>query len=143
MIRSSVMSIEWAGLGPELLLGLDRRSLSRSATNSARACVTQIRSSRLRAGERLPSSRVFPSSSVFHGARAGLYAQLEAEGFLTTQVGAANPRGGRCTHPAHKCCTGRPSARLAVDFRSGVPDLASFPSARLVVGDGVRQPNHV
>ncbi|MGA8719911.1 MAG: GntR family transcriptional regulator, partial [Solirubrobacteraceae bacterium] len=52
------MAIEWAGLGPELLLALDRTRAEPLRVQLERELREAIRSGRLAAGERLPSSRV-------------------------------------------------------------------------------------
>ncbi len=54
---SGSVSIEWAGLGPELLLRLDRGLAEPLGSQLERELRAAIRSERLGAGERLPSSR--------------------------------------------------------------------------------------
>src|SRR5215475_11410833 len=80
-------------------------------------------------GERLPSSRELARElGVSRGLVQECYHQLLAEGYLTSRVGSATrvaagarPAGaGPAPSPA-------PPPRLIADFRSGVPDLASFP----------------
>src|SRR5262249_8073190 len=55
------------------------------------------------------------------------YDQLEAEGFLSTRTGAATRvAAGAHVPPAGPVPPAAP-ARIAIAFRPGVPDLASFP----------------
>ena len=84
------MSIEWAGLGPELLLRLDRERAEPLGSQLERELREAIRSGRLAAGERLPSSRAMAAElGISRGLVLDCYSQLQAEGFLTTRVGSA------------------------------------------------------
>jgi GntR family transcriptional regulator/MocR family aminotransferase len=151
------MPIEWSGLGPELLLALDRRDPEPLRSQLEGQLREAIRTGRLRAGERLPSSRELARElGLSRGLVQDCYGQLQAEGYLSTQVGsatrvavgaateiaqarAAQPGAAAAraaTAPAGPAQAGpaqagpaqaAPAARLQVDFRSGVPDLASFP----------------
>jgi GntR family transcriptional regulator/MocR family aminotransferase len=123
------VSIEWTGLGPDLLLRLDRKRAEPLRAQLERELREAIRSGRLATGERLPSSRVLARElDVSRGLVLGCYAQLQAEGYLSTRVGSATRvaacAAGRQPPPASE--TPAPP-QLAVDFRPGVPDLASFP----------------
>ena len=137
------MPVEWSGLGPELLLTLDRRQGQLGAQVQA-AIRAAIRSGRLRAGERLPSSRELARElGVSRGLVQECYGQLLAEGYLSAAVGSATrvaeatgaeatSTGAASTGPAGPVRTAMPKpaaiAKAALaDFRSGVPDLASFP----------------
>jgi GntR family transcriptional regulator/MocR family aminotransferase len=122
------MPVEWAGLGPELLLALDRARGEPLRLQLERELRDAIRSGRLTAGERLPSSRALASElGISRGLVLECYAQLQAEGFLTSRSGSATRVAtstmGRTEPPERPA----PPARLAVDFRPGVPDLTSFP----------------
>jgi GntR family transcriptional regulator/MocR family aminotransferase len=111
-----------------------------------------IRSGRLAAGERLPSSRTLAAElGISRGLVLESYSQLQAEGFLTSRTGSATRvaagalapgplapgalvPGGQA--PAASPTTAAPvptgpvpEPRLAVDFCPGVPDLTSFPRA--------------
>lgn len=136
------MPIEWAGLGPELLLRLDRKLVEPLGSQLRRELRDAIRSGRLAAGERLPSSRALARElGVSRGLVLECYAQLHAEGYLSTHVGSATRvAAGAHARPSGASHTVLPSAgatpvpagatpgpHLAVDFRPGVPDLASFP----------------
>src|SRR5215831_4583603 len=131
------MPIEWSGLAPELLLALDRRSDDPLHSQLEGRLREAIRSGRLRTGERLPSSRELARElGLSRGLVQDCYAQLQAEGYLSTRVGSATrvaaraggepgrelgrvPAGAAAAPDYH--VPGRP--RLAVDFASGVPDL--------------------
>jgi len=146
------MPIEWAGLGPELLLTLDRARPEPLRVQLERELREAIRSGRLAAGERLPSSRAMAAElGISRGLVLECYSQLQAEGFLTAASGSAtrvaaqafapaemsrrtpagSPRGGPAPAPAegpaHPFVWPAPGRRLDVDFRPGVPDLTSFP----------------
>src|SRR5215831_2016368 len=126
------MPIEWSGLAPELLLALDRRSDDPLHSQLEGRLREAIRSGRLRTGERLPSSRELATElGLSRGLVQDCYAQLQAEGYLESRVGSATRvaagAGGPAAAPA-PTVTARPARpALKVDFRSGVPDLASFP----------------
>ncbi len=121
------MAVEWTGLGPELLLRLDRGIREPLGSQLQRELREAIRSGRLSAGERLPSSRALARElGVSRGLVLECYGQLEAEGYLSTWVGSATRVAvGAVTPPASAARAATP--RLAVDFRYGVPDLTSFP----------------
>ena len=122
------MSIEWAGLGPELLLRLDRTRPEPLGAQLERELREAIRSGRLGTGERLPSSRALAGElGVSRGLVLDCYQQLEAEGFLTTRTGSATRVAGGAYQPPTPPVRAAAPLRLAVDFRSGVPDLSSFP----------------
>src|SRR5829696_3457295 len=128
------MAVEWSGSGPELLLRLDRddaRTLGAQLQDQLRAA---IRAGRLATHERLPSSRFLADElGVSRGLVVDAYAQLEAEGYVTSRVGS----GTRVAAGIGDAPSGRPRSELApipvpaprvdVDFEYGVPDLASFP----------------
>ncbi len=87
-----------------------------------------IRSGRLSAGERLPSSRQMAQElGVSRGLVLECYTQLQAEGYLSAHDGSAT----RVAAGAQRAPALTPSApvtkRLAIDFRPGCPDLSSFP----------------
>src|SRR5689334_13779423 len=128
--RIRFMPVEWAGLGPELLLALDRERDEPLRVQLERELREAIRSGRLAAGERLPSSRALAAElGLSRGLVLECYGQLQAEGFLTSRSGSATRVAAHAVAPA--VLPERPAAestpRLAVDFRAGVPDLTSFP----------------
>ncbi len=122
------MPIEWAGLGPELLLRLDRAAGEPLRVQLEQELRDAIRSGRLSAGERLPSSRAMAGElGISRGLVLECYSQLQAEGFLTSRSGSATRVAPNAL--SSSASPGRPAApaRLDVDFRPGVPDLTSFP----------------
>jgi GntR family transcriptional regulator/MocR family aminotransferase len=134
------MAIEWSGLGPGLMVRLDR-SASQPLRDQLEASLREaIRDGRLLAGERLPSSRELARTlGVSRGMVQECYGQLLAEGYLTSRTGSATRVAGISGQQAG----GRPTASLATvspapprplqeppliaDFQLGVPDLSSFP----------------
>src|ERR1700733_12330244 len=130
LVRSDFMAIEWSGLSPELLVRLDRSAGQPLRAQLEGSLRDAIRGGRLRAGERLPSSRELARElGVSRGMVQDCYAQLLSEGYLISRTGSATmvapgaqPAAAR---PAHARTPGHPA--LIADFRSGVPDLASFP----------------
>ncbi len=135
------MPIEWAGLGPDVLLALDRAGPEPLRVQLERELRDAIRSGRLAAGERLPSSRAMAAGlGISRGLVIECYSQLQAEGFLTSRTGSATRVAAGALAPATSAWPPSPSAssapestgpvpspRLAVDFCPGVPDLTSFP----------------
>jgi GntR family transcriptional regulator / MocR family aminotransferase len=133
------MAIQWSGLGPELLLRLDRDSGLPLRSQLEDAIRDAIRDGRLQPGERLPSSREFARDlGVSRGLVQECYGQLLSEGYLDSQVGSATKVAARAYPAATRGGLGgasgapkppraAPAPRLIADFRSGVPDLASFP----------------
>jgi GntR family transcriptional regulator/MocR family aminotransferase len=124
------MPIEWAGLGPELLLALDRDGPDSLTAQLEGELREAIRSRRLAPGERLPSSRALAKElGLSRGLIQECYAQLLAEGFLTSRTGSG-------TRVAESAATRQPSAlsspaaprrHFKIDFQPGKPDLTSFP----------------
>ena len=122
------MSIQWAGLGPEILLELDRERPEPLRAQLERGLRDAIRSGRLQPGERLPSSREMARElGVSRGLVLECYTQLQAEGYLTSRGGSATSVASGAEAPPGP--PPRPAARErpAIDFRHGLPDLASFP----------------
>jgi len=123
------MAIQWSGLGPELLLRLDRGSGQPLRSQLEAALREAIRSGRLQDGERLPSSRELARElGTSRGLVQECYSQLLSEGYLTSQIGSATRIAAGACPAAPPEPPERPEPpRLIADFRSGVPDLASFP----------------
>jgi GntR family transcriptional regulator/MocR family aminotransferase len=122
------VSIQWSGLGPELLLRLDRKSAEPLNAQLERELREAIRARRLVPDERLPSSRELARElGVSRGLVQECYSQLHAEGYLSTRTGS----GTRVAVAAHQAPTPaalpRSITRLEIDFAPGRPDLASFP----------------
>lgn len=123
------MAIQWSGLGPELLLWLDRGSGQPLRSQLEAGLREAIRGGRLHGGERLPSSRELAHElGVSRGLVQECYAQLLSEGYLTSQIGSATRVAtGAYPPPREPAQRPEPPPRLIADFRAGVPDLASFP----------------
>src|SRR5436190_14946669 len=84
------MAIEWSGLSPELLVRLDRSAREPLRTQLEASLREAIRAGRLRAGERLPSSRELARElGISRGMVQECYGQLLAEGYLTSRTGSA------------------------------------------------------
>jgi GntR family transcriptional regulator/MocR family aminotransferase len=137
------MPVEWSGLSPELLLTVDREVSEPLRSQLERQLRDAIRSGRLGAGERLPSSRAFSKElGLSRGLVQDCYAQLQAEGYLSADVGSATrvaatvgagsavaERSVPRSEAWRDAAAPRADRRLNVDFASGVPDLGSFPRA--------------
>jgi GntR family transcriptional regulator / MocR family aminotransferase len=124
------MPVEWAGLGPELLLALDRSRDEPLRVQLERELREAIRSGRLAAGERLPSSRALAAElGLSRGLVLECYGQLQAEGFLSSRSGSATRVAANALAAPERAerPVAAPAPRLAIDFRPGVPDLTSFP----------------
>src|SRR5689334_6768105 len=125
------MAIEWSGLSPELLVRLDRSARQPLRAQLEASLREAIRDGRLRGGERLPSSRELARAlGVSRGMVQECYGQLLAEGYLTSRTGSATRVAEIKERPAP--VTPAPpreahGSALIADFRSGVPDLSSFP----------------
>src|SRR5580692_1545938 len=129
------MAIEWSGLSPELLVRLDRSASQPLRAQLEASLREAIRDGRLRAGERLPSSRELARAlGVSRGMVQDCYGQLLAEGYLTSRTGSATrvavisgQQAG--DQPAAGPALVSPGRRppLLADFQPGVPDLSSFP----------------
>ena len=124
------MPVQWSGLGPELLLAVDREGGTPLRVQLEGQLRDAIRSGRLGAGERLPSSRELARAlGLSRGLVQGCYEQLQAEGYLDSRVGSATRVAGSVAVPAAEPVAAPAVPRLRADFASGVPDLASFPRA--------------
>ena len=126
--------------GPGLLVRLDRSASEPRRAQLEASLPEAIRGGRLRAGERLPSSRELARAlGVSRGMVQECYGQLLAEGYLTSRTGSATrvasiggqqagdqPAAGPAlvsTSPPRQ----PPEPPLIADFQPGVPDLSSFP----------------
>jgi len=128
------MAIEWSGLGPGLLVRLDRSASQPLRAQLEASLREAIRDGRLRGGERLPSSRELACElGVSRGMVQECYGQLLAEGYLTSRTGSATRVADIKERPAAvspvlpRPARQPPDRALIADFRIGVPDLSSFP----------------
>lgn len=123
------MAVEWSGLAPEVLLAVDRGNNVPLRAQLEDQFRQAIRSGRLSAGERVPSSRALAGAlGLSRGLVQDCYAQLQAEGYLVTRGGSATRVAAAATRtdPPGPAPPPRP-AGLVADFRLSVPDLASAP----------------
>jgi GntR family transcriptional regulator/MocR family aminotransferase len=121
------MAVEWSGLAPEVLFRLDRAQRGTVGVQLQQQLRESVRTGRLAAGERLPSTRALARElGVSRGLAQECYEQLVAEGYLI-----ARPGSGTRVAAARQLAPSPPRSastpRLAVEFRSGVPDVARFP----------------
>ncbi|MET7702707.1 PLP-dependent aminotransferase family protein [Streptomyces sp. NPDC005485] len=124
------MPLQWAGLSPELLLTVDRESGEQLRAQLERQLRDAIRTGRLGADERLPSSRELARAlGLSRGLVQDCYAQLQCEGYLVTRVGSATRVAAVAQVPPASREQAPEPPRLLADFRHGVPDLGSFPLA--------------
>src|SRR4051812_12957959 len=125
------MPVEWSGWGPQLLLELDRGSATPLRTQVEQHLRAAIRAGRIAAGERLPSSRALAAHlGLSRGLIQDCFAQLQAEGYLTSQVGSATRVAGAASGPRPALARSPAPAGappLIADFQSGVPDLRLAP----------------
>jgi GntR family transcriptional regulator / MocR family aminotransferase len=106
----------------------DRRPLQEQLEQALRAA---IRSGRLPAGSRLPSTRGLSAQlQISRGVVTAAYGQLAAEGYLIARQGApvrvSDAIPGVVARPAARALT----SAFAYDLRPGLPDLAGFPRDR-------------
>ena len=126
------MSVTWSGEGPALLIALDRADgtpLGHQLQDQLRAAV---RGGRLRAGERLPSSRRLSEElRVSRGMVVACYEQLIAEGYLVGSAGSGTRVAPGEREPARsrpeRTVSPTTDQRVEIDFEYGVPDLRSAP----------------
>ncbi|MGI8881513.1 MAG: PLP-dependent aminotransferase family protein [Jatrophihabitans sp.] len=129
------MSVTWSGKGPTLFLALDRAGatpLGHQLEDQLRAAV---RDGRMRAGERLPSSRRLSEElRVSRGMVVACYEQLIAEGYLVGSAGSGTRVAAGVSEPTGRSRPAGPTSpstptrhRVEVDFEYGVPDLRSAP----------------
>jgi GntR family transcriptional regulator / MocR family aminotransferase len=122
------VTIEWTGLGPNLLLQLDRTAADPLRVQLERELRDAVRDGRLAAGERLPSSRTLARElGISRGLVSECYAQLQAEGYLVTRGGSATRVSGSAQTPTKAARRASPEPVPAIDFRIGVPDTTGFP----------------
>jgi GntR family transcriptional regulator / MocR family aminotransferase len=126
------MAVEWAGSGPGLLVTIDRDSGVGLRTQLEDQLRDAIRCGRLAGDERLPSSRELAGAlGLSRGLVQDCYAQLQAEGYLTSRPGSAT-RVATTALPRRPTqrktpSTQTPPRHAIADFRHGVPDLGLVP----------------
>ena len=126
MDRASSDPVDWAG-SRDLHVDLAPRGDRRAALE--RSVRAAIRSGRLAAGDRLPSSRALAADlGLARGTVAEAYAQLTAEGYLTSRPGApTRVASGVAADDVPEPLATRTVPRL--DLEPGTPDVSGFPRA--------------
>ena len=120
------MAETWAN-GLDLHLDLSGTRVRARLENALRDAV---RSGRLAAGLRLPSSRTLAGDlGIARNTVAEVYSQLVAEGWLTARTGSGT---SVASHPAVRAGSGASqawsaSSGLRYDLRPGEPDVSMFP----------------
>ena len=119
------MAIQWSGLGPELLLRLDRDGDQPLRSQLETGLRDAIRDGRLQPGERLPSSREFARElGVSRGLVQECYGQLLSEGYLDSHVGSATKVAARAYPAASAASCGVQARRRG---GAGAPADRGFP----------------
>jgi GntR family transcriptional regulator / MocR family aminotransferase len=112
----------------ELMVRLERRAAGPLRAQLEEQLRAAVRSGRLAAGARLPSTRALARDlDVSRGVVVDAYAQLAAEGYLVARRGAPTRVSETAARPTD---SGRPLAEERpprFDFRPGGPDVSLFP----------------
>jgi GntR family transcriptional regulator/MocR family aminotransferase len=120
---------DWTTSGPDLLLPLAADGPRHAALEDALRAA--IRTGRLAAGTRLPSTRALAGDlGLARGTVVEAFAQLVAEGYLDARHGAGTwvaDLSLAAAAPARPHA--EPPRALRFDFSPGLPDLTSFPGA--------------
>jgi GntR family transcriptional regulator/MocR family aminotransferase len=111
----------------DLHLPLDRTEPLRAQLE--RELRDAIRSGRLRAGSKLPPSRILAEElEVSRGVVVEAYSQLVAEGYLVARSGdGTRIASGLARQPPAAPASSASTLRVRYDLRSGIPDLSFFP----------------
>jgi GntR family transcriptional regulator/MocR family aminotransferase len=111
----------------DIHLVLDRASPLRAQLE--RELREAIRSGRLRAGAKLPPTRMLADElDVSRGVVVEAYSQLVAEGYLVARSGdGTRIADGLAQQPPAARASSAAARRIRYDLRSGVPDLSFFP----------------
>jgi GntR family transcriptional regulator/MocR family aminotransferase len=108
-------------------LALDRTGPFRAQLE--RELRAAIRAGRMRAGAKLPPSRVLAQElGVSRGVVVEAYSQLVAEGYLVARAGDGTRIAGTVARrPAPASASTAVARRIQYDLRPGLPDLSLFP----------------
>jgi GntR family transcriptional regulator/MocR family aminotransferase len=111
----------------DIHLDLDRAAPLRAQLE--RELRAAIRAGRLRAGARLPPSRVLADElQISRGVVVEAYSQLVAEGYLVARSGdGTRIADGLAQQPPAPRAPAAARPRIRFDLRSGLPDLSLFP----------------
>jgi GntR family transcriptional regulator/MocR family aminotransferase len=120
------MTDNWATFGIDLHLDLAGRKIRAGLETALRDAV---RTGRLGAGTRLPSSRALAADlGVARNTVAEAYSQLVAEGWLTAERGSSTRVASRpAAVPAEPPAAATPRRAFRYDLRPGAPDVSAFP----------------
>ena len=124
------MSIQWAGLAPELMLAFGPRREQPLGAQLESELRDAIRSGRLAVGERLPSSRELARElGVSRGLVQECYAPAAGRGLpqRENRVGHAGGRAARERRTAAPPPSPGSAAAARRRLPAGTPDLTSFP----------------
>ncbi len=124
------MTVQWSTSGPDLLLVLDREAPTPLRVQLEGQLRDAVRTGRLTAGERLPSSRALAEQlGLSRGVVQDCFEQLVAEGYLISRGGSATRVAEVASREpvAPVARTAGSGPRLIADFASGVPDLGLAP----------------
>lgn len=116
---------------PELHIELDRALALPLHEQLERGLREAIRSGRLVAGTKLPSTRGLAAEvGISRGVVSAAYGQLAAEGYLHTRQGAPVRVARAVRTPQGRVVAGSLRSTFAYDLSPGTPDLAAFPRDR-------------
>lgn len=130
MVWSTFVAVEWSTSGPALLLELDRTAPTPLRVQLEGQLRDAVRTGRLAAGERLPSSRALAGHlGLSRGVVQDCFEQLVAEGYFISRSGSATRVAEVASREAAMPVVRAPASAptLIADFQSGVPDLGLAP----------------
>ncbi len=130
------MTVHFSGVVPELALAVDRSADVPLGHQLQDALRSAIRTGRLRAAERLPSTRQLADQlGVSRGLVVSAYEQLLAEGYVVSAVGSGTRvadgltvTGDDTASDPRELTVRHPVLESTIDFGYGVPDLRAFPT---------------
>ena len=138
MVRSNLVTVSRAdfGIARDLLVALERDSNVALHRQLELALRDGIRTGRLAAGVALPATRTLAADlGVSRGVVVEAYAQLVAEGYLTSRSGgythvatgvSGGPQSGAVSPPGSRSAT---AIKPEVDFGYGRANVSAFPRA--------------
>ena len=117
------MPIQWTGLSPDVLIPLNRNSGEALRTQLERGLRDAIRSGRLRADEKLPSTReLVRGLGISRGMVVDCFDQLQAEGYLVARGGSATRVSPSAQRPLGEASLSA-TAPISVPARRPMPRL--------------------
>jgi GntR family transcriptional regulator/MocR family aminotransferase len=124
------MTVGWSTSSPDLLIAVDRAAPAPLRAQLEGQLRDAVRTGRLAAGERLPSSRALARHlGLSRGVVQECFEQLVAEGYLISRGGSATRVAQVASRApaAPRVAASASVMRLIADFQSGVPDLGLAP----------------